>query len=258
MDKKRCIVFVGAGGKTSAIYSCARQFLRKNNQISGDCYENNFSIRHLVGDSMDRIRKVLILTTTKMNLPDQEWQEYTVLNGSAGDIIYRLKKKRLCIAGTLTAAMPFKMSGIQQNDFKAVFMEADVILVEGDGSKGLPLKFPASFEPVFPSYMTDVVIVAGLSGIGKPLSCVCHRKELAQQVLKAENDKLMEAKDVYILIKEGYIKPLQKKLQRINLYCILNQADCTVVKEELMQLKERLMEEGVGQVFTGFFHKRNP
>jgi molybdenum cofactor cytidylyltransferase len=45
----------------------------------------------------------------------------------------------------------------------------DVILVEADGSAGLPLKAPNEHEPVIPACATLVVPVAGARAIGKPL-----------------------------------------------------------------------------------------
>ncbi|OGA61561.1 MAG: hypothetical protein A3G81_06895 [Betaproteobacteria bacterium RIFCSPLOWO2_12_FULL_65_14] len=51
--------------------------------------------------------------------------------------------------------------------FKAQF---DRVLVEADGSRQRPLKAPAAHEPVIPSTSDAVVVVAGMSGLGLPLS----------------------------------------------------------------------------------------
>lgn len=60
---------------------------------------------------------------------------------------------------------------------------ADVVLIEADGSKRLPLKLHASHEPVVPDGCARVVYVLGASGFGHPLSQVCHRAELASERL---------------------------------------------------------------------------
>ncbi len=44
------------------------------------------------------------------------------------------------------------------------------ILVEADGSRRRPLKAPDADEPVFPAATDTVIAVAGLSGLGRPLS----------------------------------------------------------------------------------------
>ena len=54
----------------------------------------------------------------------------------------------------------------------------DYVLAEADGSKRLPLKAHASWEPVVPVGTTNVVWVVGASGLGKPVAEVVHRPEL--------------------------------------------------------------------------------
>lgn len=54
----------------------------------------------------------------------------------------------------------------------------DYVLAEADGSKRLPLKAHAPWEPVVPAGTADVVWVVGASGLGKPVAEVAHRPEL--------------------------------------------------------------------------------
>lgn len=55
---------------------------------------------------------------------------------------------------------------------------ADYVLVEADGSKHLPLKAHAAYEPVIPQGCQRIITVVGASGIGKPIEEVVHRSEL--------------------------------------------------------------------------------
>jgi len=48
-------------------------------------------------------------------------------------------------------------------------LDSDVLLIEADGARGLPLKAPYDHEPVIPSETTLVVPVASLSVLGQPL-----------------------------------------------------------------------------------------
>ncbi|NDJ85804.1 MAG: putative selenium-dependent hydroxylase accessory protein YqeC [Chloroflexi bacterium] len=48
-------------------------------------------------------------------------------------------------------------------------MNADVLLVEADGARRLPLKAPRSYEPVWPLDTTIGVVVAGMDILGQPL-----------------------------------------------------------------------------------------
>lgn len=61
-----------------------------------------------------------------------------------------------------------------EDTFRRLLPLADYVLVEADGSKGLPLKAHRAWEPVIPSCTSLTIGVAGLSGIGKPLREVCH------------------------------------------------------------------------------------
>jgi molybdenum cofactor cytidylyltransferase len=48
-------------------------------------------------------------------------------------------------------------------------VDSDVILVEADGARGLPLKAPYDHEPVIPPETSLVIPVASLSAVGQPL-----------------------------------------------------------------------------------------
>ena len=52
------------------------------------------------------------------------------------------------------------------------------VLAEADGSKRLPLKAHAAWEPVVPAGTTSIVWIVGASGLGKPVAEVVHRPEL--------------------------------------------------------------------------------
>ena len=54
----------------------------------------------------------------------------------------------------------------------------DYVLAEADGSKRLPLKAHAAWEPVIPSGTANIVWIVGASGLGKPIAEVVHRPEL--------------------------------------------------------------------------------
>ena len=51
------------------------------------------------------------------------------------------------------------------------------VLAEADGSKRLPLKAHAAWEPVIPAATANVVWVVGASGLGKPINEAVHRPE---------------------------------------------------------------------------------
>lgn len=55
---------------------------------------------------------------------------------------------------------------------------ADYVLVEADGSKRLPLKAHAAWEPVIPARAARTILVVGAAGFMRPIAEVVHRPEL--------------------------------------------------------------------------------
>lgn len=114
---------------------------------------------------------VILCTTTHM-FP---FSEYPLLPGDdAGQVEAALEQFRVvCLGqpderGKLTApALPF-------SQLRAL---ASWVLVEADGSKRLPLKAHAAYEPVIPPESGQTILVAGASGFGAPIRQTVHRPE---------------------------------------------------------------------------------
>ena len=101
--------------------------------------------------------------------------------------------------------------------------QCDVLLIEADGSRGLPLKAPAAHEPVITTGTGLVIAVLGLTGMGKPIAEVCHRPELVCTLLELKPADRMtpEAAAQLILSRNG----LRKQAEHRRFAVILNQAD---------------------------------
>ena len=96
----------------------------------------------------------------------------------------------------------------------------DYVLAEADGSKRLPLKAHAAWEPVIPAAATNVVWVVGASGLGKPVAEVVHRPELFCERCGCEPTDAATP--------ERVAQVLNAELQMLNLNnarIMLNQAD---------------------------------
>lgn len=79
------------------------------------------------------------------------------------------------------AFVPFKLVPGKMSPAELALL-ADYVLVEADGSKHLPLKAHASWEPVIPEGCTQTVLVAGASGFGRPVAEAAHRPEIFCQL----------------------------------------------------------------------------
>ena len=140
------IAIVGAGGKTTAMFSLARQvdgpaWVTTTTHLGTD--QPAFADRHFVLESAVDVRPDLWLQ-----------QKVTLLTGPFS------KDDRL------HSPSPELLELIRQ----AAEREGVPLLLEGDGSRSIPLKAPGEHEPVIPHWVTCVLVVVGMSALGKPLT----------------------------------------------------------------------------------------
>lgn len=82
----------------------------------------------------------------------------------------------------------------------------DYIIVEADGSKGLPIKAHASHEPVIPAEANQTILVIGADGFNKPISEVCHRPELFASKTDADVSTIITPKlESELIISEQFV-----------------------------------------------------
>ena len=82
-----------------------------------------------------------------------------------------------------------KIKGISEEFPGELLKEYDIVLVEGDGSRQLPMKFPADHEPVIPAKTDMVIGVAGAGAIGRTFREACHRYHIACAYFRCEPDE---------------------------------------------------------------------
>lgn len=87
-----------------------------------------------------------------------------------------LARGSICQAGVLDPETGKLSSPAEPLDQLA--QHFDYVLAEADGSKRLPLKAHAAWEPVIPATTANVVWVVGASGLGKPINEAVHRPKL--------------------------------------------------------------------------------
>lgn len=111
---------------------------------------------------------VLLATTTHTLSP--EWCPVTTTEQE----LYRAlgNGRAVCVG---TAAENGKLTA---PDFSGWQTAADFVLVEADGSKQLPAKAHAPWEPVLPPERSRTVCVFGASALGQPVAAAAHRPAL--------------------------------------------------------------------------------
>lgn len=184
----RIISFVGAGGKTTAMYTLAAAFAARG-------------------------LKTLVTTTTHIEMPDKTlwakneeevrrlWQSgsYAVVGTELGaEGAAEAEPETGTAAETVTelpppffAALPQvrKITGLSEPERSLYFDMAEVVLIEADGAKRMPCKVPAAHEPVILKECDTVVGVMGIRSVGRPLREVCFRLEEAQKSFGCHPDE---------------------------------------------------------------------
>lgn len=178
------IAIVGSGGKTTLLHQLAQQYRAEG-------------------------KSVFVTTTTHMFIEDD-----TLLTDDAQLIIQALHEKSYAMAGIPVGN---KISALSSETYDKVCAHADVVLVEADGSKHMPLKFPSENEPVIPHNTDEIYVVCGLHAIGRKAKDVCHRLELVKNCLGIEDDTPITPEHVHKLVLEGYLRPLSEKYQAVKI-----------------------------------------
>lgn len=154
LEHSRLISLCGAGGKTTLMFSLAREFV-----AAGE--------------------RVLVTTTTKIARDEADgWPSLQVttvrqLLEGARTLLPEAGEKRsgALIAYSGIGGDGYRLVGYSREfvDELAVSRRFDRILVEADGSARKPLKAPAEHEPVIASATDALIIVAGMNALGLPL-----------------------------------------------------------------------------------------
>jgi molybdenum cofactor cytidylyltransferase len=115
------------------------------------------------------------------------------------------------------------------------------LLIEADGSRQRPLKAPADHEPVIPEWVEAVVVVAGLAGLGKPLTDgFVHRPHIFARLsgLKMGENITHEALVRVLTHPSGGLKNIPSGARRV---ALLNQADTPEIQAQGKTLAENLL-----------------
>lgn len=193
--------FVGGGGKTSSIFQVAKELQAQN-------------------------KSVIVTTTTKMYYPTKEQAKIVLINPAKEQIREALMQNTLIVIGQ--SHEEGKITSVSDEQIEMMEQLAEYVLVEGDGSKHLPIKVPAEHEPVIPKSTQKVVIVVGMKALNVPLESCCFRKERAMALLEVQASHLISEMDIITLItsKVGLQKGIDEKAQTI----LINQIDLIEAK----------------------------
>jgi molybdenum cofactor cytidylyltransferase len=199
MEPSSCVAFVGAGGKTTAMFKLARE-LKSNVIVTATthlgAWQTGLSDWHISteADSLEEIEggfQGVLLITGK-----PEGERTKPISDKLLDWLYLYCKNH---------SIP--------------------LLIEADGSRQKPLKAWAEHEPPIPKFADLVVQVAGLAGLGKPLTDeYVHRAEIFSELSGLQAGEIIQSEAIARILthSESGLKNIPGSARRV---VILNQAD---------------------------------
>lgn len=212
LERCKTVAIIGGGGKSSLMAALGKEY-------------------HMRGE------RTVMTTTTHIFRP-----EYGAYLGDDPAVFSGLLEQY----GLITAGVPIKDGRLGSSPLLSLFPKlADRVIIEADGTKGLPLKVPKQDEPVIPDFADAVVAVAGLSALGRALGDVCHRPELAAREfgIGANETVTPEIMAKILSSEKGQRKGVGKRPYSV----LLNQADA-VSRVNAMKTAHLLIETGIERV----------
>lgn len=213
------VALVGSGGKTTAIFQIARQLPPP----------------------------VIVSVTTHLGILQARFADQHVTVHSADDLIALQKSiTPSVILVTSAQTQEDRFTGLPPDIMEALFnitKERSIpLLIEADGARQKPLKAPAEHEPVIPQFVSLVVLVAGLSGMGKPLAPEwVHRPERFAEVSGIRLGDIISSHALERVLSSpiGGLKGIPPDCRRV---VLLNQADLPETQAQAQRMAGHLLK----------------
>lgn len=156
---------IGSGGKSTLLRALGLELMRGGGRVLLCTTTHMFPIAGVPWDGSSR------------RLGAAPWKPGTLhASGCTCDACAGLARGSICQAGVLDPATGKLSSPAEPLDELA--QRFDYVLAEADGSKRLPLKAHASWEPVIPTGTAHIIWIVGASGFGRPIDEAAHRPAL--------------------------------------------------------------------------------
>jgi len=225
MRNASCVAFVGAGGKTTAIFKMARELPRP----------------------------VVVTATTHLGIWQTQFADNHIITNNSAPIEQLGTKMRgvLLITGEIEGDRTKPI-----NDELLVWLHSFCdshsipLLIEADGARQKPLKAWAGYEPPIPGFVDQVVHVAGMDGLGKPLTDeFVHRNKIFSKLSGLNIGETVTAKSIEKVLthKNGGLKNIPSGAKRC---LILNQADTYEIQAIAHSMKDNLLHHFQSVVVT--------
>jgi molybdenum cofactor cytidylyltransferase len=225
------LALVGAGGKTTALFLIAREILETSVE-----------------------QTVFVTTTTHFGAWQSDLADHFIFIDSLSDIKKLEKQNPDGIVLITGEEKNDRLKGLtyrQIDSLHQLTKKRNIsLLIEADGSHLHSLKAPAREEPVIPEFVQNVIVVAGLQGLRKPLTANwVHRPEIFAELSGLHLGDEITADSILnvLLHKQGGLKDIPSCARRVSL---LNQADTTELQSQAKTIAEQLVPSYHASIIT--------
>lgn len=218
------IAIVGAGGKTTALFQLAQQ-------LPG--YTWATTTTHLGTDQLDNTDQHFILCEPgEVDVPMLLAQKSTLITGlfTPDDRVH----------GPSDEVMVELVGAARKNGVS--------LIVEADGARSHPLKAPAAHEPVIPGWAETVIVVVGLSVLGKPFTEEwVHRPEQFEALTGLRRGEEVDIASIsrMLLHPDGGLKNIPGGAQKV---VLSNQVETDEIRREVESAAPGLLQGGFDKV----------
>ncbi len=223
-----CLALVGAGGKTTVLFQLARQLSFPTGKDAPPT-------------------PVLVTTSTHLAIAQLALADRTLSLGNAAHMkeIEALLQPGINLAIGPAAVETERALGPGAENLERLWTLAQErrlpLLVEADGARQRPLKAPAEHEPAIPPFVEAVIVVAGLTGLGRPLTDEwVHRPERFAALAGLQEGQAISAEALERVLRspQGGLKGIPTGARRA---ALLNQADTPELRLQAQALAPRLL-----------------
>ena len=147
-----------------------------------------------------------------------------------------------------------KLTALSFDDLRALKGSFDTILIEADGAKHLPLKYPAGHEPVIPPFSDRIFVIAGLDALHGKVADKVFRWELFSRLTGISPDAPVTS-DLFLTFFSEPI--LLKGVETDKCTVVLNKYDTLSERREGLVLARKILERsGIDEVVVSslFYH----
>lgn len=156
---------IGSGGKSTLLKTLGLELMRAGGRVLLCTTTHMFPVAGVPWDGSNR------------RLDAAPWKPgASHVPGCTCEACAGMNRGSICQAGVLDPETGKLSAPAEQ--LAELARRFDYVLAEADGSKRLPLKAHATWEPVIPAATANVVWIVGALGLGKPINEAVHRPEL--------------------------------------------------------------------------------